>query len=99
MLDFRFMLFGNARDSKTDRVQEMTDGEILAAALADPDAQPLTERQLAGMRRVSPAKFITRKLGLSQEDFCRRFRIPLGRSAIGSSIAQSRTMRPRHAFW
>jgi putative transcriptional regulator len=32
----------------------MTDEEVLAAALADPDAQPLTPEMLEKMRRVSP---------------------------------------------
>ena len=34
-------------------VDAMTDEEIIAAALSDPDAQPLTEEQLLGFRRVS----------------------------------------------
>ena len=37
---------------KTDwaRVDAMTDEEVLAGALSDPDAQPLTPEQLAKMR-------------------------------------------------
>ena len=34
-------------------VDALTDEEIIAAALADPDAQPLTEEQLLEFRRVS----------------------------------------------
>jgi putative transcriptional regulator len=34
----------------------MTDEEVMAAALSDPDAQPLTPEQLAKMRRVSRVK-------------------------------------------
>jgi len=30
----------------------MTDEEVMAAALSDPDAQPLTPEQLARMRRA-----------------------------------------------
>jgi len=43
---------------KTDwvRLDTMTDDEIMAAALSDPDAQPLTPQQLAKMRRVSRVK-------------------------------------------
>jgi len=43
---------------KTDwtRVSAMTDEEVLAAALSDPDAQPLDSEALAKMRRVSPVK-------------------------------------------
>jgi hypothetical protein len=36
------------------RVKALTDEEVLAAALADPDAQPLDSEALAKMRRVSP---------------------------------------------
>jgi putative transcriptional regulator len=70
----------NARDLKADvkRALARSDDEVLAAALADPDAQPLTDKQLAGLRRVSAAKRIRRKLGLSQEQFAQRFQIPLG---------------------
>jgi putative transcriptional regulator len=56
----------------------MTDAEIDEAARADPDNPPLTAAQLSRMRRVSRAKFIRQKLGLSQEDFAARFHIPLG---------------------
>jgi len=34
----------------------MTDEEITAAALADPDARPLTPEQLARMKPTSPVK-------------------------------------------
>lgn len=50
----------------------------MAAALADPDAQPLTDEQLSRMRRVSFAKHVRWKLGLSQEQFAERFGIPIG---------------------
>ena len=56
----------------------MTYEEIEIAALADPDAQPLTEEQLSRMKRVALAKHVRFKLGLSQEDFARRFGIPIG---------------------
>jgi putative transcriptional regulator len=56
----------------------MTDAEITEAALSDPDNQPLAPGRVARMRRVARAKFIRQKLGLSQEEFARRFRIPLG---------------------
>lgn len=56
----------------------MTDAEITQAALSDPDNKPLIQEQLARMRRVSQAKFIRLRLGLGQEDFARRFRIPVG---------------------
>jgi putative transcriptional regulator len=60
------------------RLAAMTDEEAHANALADPDAQPLTEDQLANARRISPAKSMRRALGLTQEQFAERYRIPLG---------------------
>ncbi len=59
------------------RADAMTDEEILAAALSDPDAQPLTEEQLARMKPFSPAKRLRMKLHLTQEEFARRYGIPL----------------------
>jgi len=49
-----------------------------AAALADPDAQPLTPETLAGMKQTPRLKIIRRALGLTQEEFAARFQIPLG---------------------
>jgi putative transcriptional regulator len=56
----------------------MTDEEIEAGALSDPDNPPLTDAELARMRPVSQAKRLRWKLGLSQEEFAVRYRIPLG---------------------
>jgi putative transcriptional regulator len=60
------------------RADAMTENEIHAAALADPDAQPLTPERLARMRRTPQVRIIRRALGLSQEEFATRFHIPLG---------------------
>jgi putative transcriptional regulator len=56
----------------------MTEAEVMAAALADPDAKPLTPRDLKRMKRIPRAKIIRRALCLTQEEFSARFRIPLG---------------------
>ncbi len=56
----------------------LTEEEVMAAALADPDAQPMTRAQLGRARRVSIAKFTRFKLGLCQEQFAERFGIPIG---------------------
>ena len=56
----------------------MTEEERHAAALSDPDAQPLTEKQLGRMRRTGGLPRIRRLLKLSQEEFAARFKIPLG---------------------
>ncbi len=60
------------------RFDAMTEEEVHAAALRDPDAQPLTEERLAGMKRVPRAKTLRRLLGLTQEEFAARFHIPIG---------------------
>ena len=59
-------------------VAPMSEAEVHAAALADPDAQPLTEESMARMRPVPRAKTLRRALGLTQEEFAARFQIPLG---------------------
>jgi putative transcriptional regulator len=60
------------------RLDAMTDAEVHAAALKDPDAQPLRESDFATMKRVSRARTIRRALGLTQEEFAARFQIPVG---------------------
>jgi putative transcriptional regulator len=55
----------------------LTDADILKAARSDPDAQPLNEAQLRRMNRPNP-KVVRQALGLSQEEFAERFRIPVG---------------------
>ncbi len=59
-------------------MRPMTDEEIHAAALSDPDAQPLTPERLATMKRVPRAKTLRRALGLTQEEFAARYHLPLG---------------------
>ena len=55
----------------------MTDEEIDAAALSDPDAQPLTEEQLASAFRPGILRIIRERLGLDQAAFADRFCIEL----------------------
>ena len=59
-------------------VDALTDEQIHAAALADPDAQPLTEERLAEMRRVPRTITMRRALKLSLEEFAARYHIPAG---------------------
>ena len=59
------------------RLDAMTDEEVHAAALSDPDAQPLTEEQLAQMKPFSAAKRLRLNLRLTQEEFARTYGIPL----------------------
>jgi len=56
----------------------MTPSTIERAALADPDARPLTPADLKRMRRTPQIKVIRRALGLTQEEFAARYHIPLG---------------------
>ena len=67
-------------ESKHDwtRLDAMTDAERHAAAIADPDAQPLMSEDFKRMKRTPQVKVIRRALELSQEEFAERFQIPLG---------------------
>src|ERR1700722_6855402 len=65
--------------SELRSMRPMTDAEGLAAARSDPDAKPFTSAQLARMKHTPRAKLIRRALGLTQEEFAARFRIPLAR--------------------
>jgi len=69
---------GSERPFHDTPMRAMTDEEIHAAALADPDAQPLTPERLKHMKRTPQVKVIRRALDLSQEEFAERFQIPLG---------------------
>jgi putative transcriptional regulator len=60
------------------RFDALTDAEVHAAAMNDPDAQPLTEERLARMKRVPRAKTLRRAMGLTQEEFSSQFQIPVG---------------------
>jgi uncharacterized protein len=86
------------RMKKTDkhdwsRFDALTDAEAHAAALADPDAQPLTEERLAHMKRVPRARTLRRALGLTQEEFATRYPHPdrhasrLGAGPVGARPA------------
>lgn len=60
------------------RFDAMTPEERHAAALADPDAQPLTDADLVRMKPIPRVSIIRRAMKLTQEEFSQRFRIPLG---------------------
>lgn len=59
------------------RLDAMTDEEIEAAALSDPDNPPSTEAELASARLGNPAGAARAHLGMSQEAFAAAFRIDL----------------------
>lgn len=59
-------------------IRPMTRSAVERAALADPDARPLTGADLKRLKRTPQAKIIRRALGLTQEEFSARYHIPLG---------------------
>ncbi len=67
-------------EDKTDwnRLRAMTDEEVTAAAMSDPDARPMTPEQRRTARRVPRTKTLRRALSLTQEEFAARYHIPLG---------------------
>jgi putative transcriptional regulator len=68
------------RAGKTDwtRVAALTGEQALQNALTDPDNPPLTDDQLARMRRVPDPHEIRQRLGLTQREFSQQFQIALG---------------------
>ena len=60
------------------RIRSMTPSAVERAALADPDARPLTPADLKRIRRTPQIKVIRRALGLTQGEFAARYHIPLG---------------------
>jgi putative transcriptional regulator len=69
---------GSERPFPDTPMRPMTEEEIEAAAWADPDARPFTPEERAKARRVPRIKTLRRALGLTQEEFAARYRIPLG---------------------
>ena len=61
-----------------DAIDALSDEEAEARARADPDAQPLTDDQLARLRRVPPVRLLRRRLGMTQAAFATAFALPLG---------------------
>jgi len=59
-------------------LRAMSDAEINAAARSDPDNPPWSRQRQAHLRRVPQVKVMRRALGLTQEEFSARYRIPLG---------------------
>jgi len=59
-------------------LRPMTRSAVERAALADPDARPLSSTELKRMKRTPQAKIIRRALGMTQEEFSTRYHIPLG---------------------
>jgi putative transcriptional regulator len=69
---------GSDRPIPDTPMRLMTPEEVEEAARADPDARPMTSEEMARARRVPRIKTLRRALGLTQEEFATRYRIPLG---------------------
>ncbi len=70
-------------DTDWAAVDALTEEEVTAAALADPDAQPIprgTDEELTrlGLHRIVNVRKLRDRLGLTQEGFAARYRIPVG---------------------
>jgi len=67
------------RDTSThwQAVAALSDAEIHAAALGDPDAQPLP-RDMRGLTKLVNVKKLRERLGLTQGAFAAVYGIPLG---------------------
>ncbi|MBI3513310.1 MAG: transcriptional regulator [Proteobacteria bacterium] len=60
------------------KVDALTDAEIHEAALADPDAQPLSVGDTERLTKLVNVKKLRERLGQTQEAFAATYRIPLG---------------------
>jgi len=70
-------------DTDWDAVDALTDEQVHAAALADPDAPPLplgSDEEMAklGFIHQVNVKKLRERLGLTQEEFAAAYRIPVG---------------------
>jgi len=65
-------------------VAPRSDEAVTEAALRDPDAQPVTEADLARMKRVPRVKTLRRALGLTRENLLPAITFPLAPSALGN---------------
>ena len=60
------------------RCDAISDEEIRAAALSDPDSVPVPVYDTPGLHRQVNVKKLRERLGLTQEEFAATYRIPVG---------------------
>lgn len=60
------------------RFDALTDEEVIARAMTDPDNKPLTDADLARMKRRPRAYIVRRALRMTQEEFAEAYHIPVG---------------------
>ena len=63
---------------KIKPIPDLSEEFIEAAARNDPDNPPMTAQQLAKARHVPRVRTLRFTLGMSQQEFAKRYRIPLG---------------------
>jgi len=59
---------GTERAFPRTPMRPMTEAEVHAAAIADPDARPMTPEQRKAARQVTRERTLRRSLGLTQEE-------------------------------
>jgi putative transcriptional regulator len=74
----RVLSDGTEEPIPVETFHHWSDARIEAAAAKDPDNPPLTKERLAKFHRVPRVKTLRWTLGLSQEEFAKRYQIPLG---------------------
>jgi len=74
----RIKLDGTEEVMPVEPLAPMTEAQVEAAAWRDPDARPFTPEELTKAKRIPRARTLRRALGLTQEEFAARYRIPLG---------------------
>jgi putative transcriptional regulator len=67
-----------SRDQRV-RLDNMTEAELTAAALADTDNPPLTDAELAKLRTARAVRVARKQTGLSQAAFAKTYRINVAR--------------------
>ncbi|GGK20038.1 hypothetical protein GCM10011322_03380 [Salinarimonas ramus] len=67
----------NMPPERRARLDAMTDDEIERRALEDPDAQPMTDEELARAVAGRSVRLSRQRDGLSQPEFAARYALPL----------------------
>ena len=60
------------------RFDALSDEQVIALAMTDPDNKPLTDADRARMKRRPRAYIVRRALRMTQEEFAEAYRIPIG---------------------
>ena len=74
-LDPNKVIYG---ETDWDQIDALTDEDVEAAALSDPDCPPLSPEQLKEFRRIPDVAAIRRTLNMSQKRFADTFHLSLG---------------------